>query len=58
MQAGLIGLPQAGKKTLFRLLTKVDAAGLPPSNPYPFTVSCASDAQCGVSKDADQRKPE
>jgi GTP-binding protein YchF len=31
MQAGLIGLPQAGKKTLFRLLTKVDAAALPPS---------------------------
>ncbi len=31
MQVGLIGLPQAGKKTLFRLLTKVDAAALPPS---------------------------
>lgn len=25
MQVGLIGLPQAGKKTLLRLLTRVDA---------------------------------
>ena len=31
MQVGLIGLPQAGKKTLFRLLTHVDATAFAPS---------------------------
>lgn len=32
MQIGLIGLPQAGKKTLLRLLTKVEAAAISASN--------------------------
>ncbi|MBI3321900.1 MAG: redox-regulated ATPase YchF [Candidatus Omnitrophica bacterium] len=31
MQIGLIGFPQAGKKTLLRLLTQVDARTVPPS---------------------------
>src|SRR3989338_3283249 len=32
MHIGLVGLPQAGKKTLLRLLTRVDAAAASPSN--------------------------
>ena len=32
MQIGLIGLPQAGKKTLLRLLTRVDATATAPTN--------------------------
>lgn len=32
MQIGLIGLPQAGKKTLLRLLTRVDAQSAAPTN--------------------------
>ena len=32
MHVGLVGLPQAGKKTLLRLLTRVDAAATSPTN--------------------------
>ncbi len=32
MKVGLLGLPQAGKKTLLRLLTGVDASSTPPVN--------------------------
>ena len=33
MQIGLIGFPQVGKRTLFRLLTGVDTAATPPNGP-------------------------
>ena len=40
MQIGLIGLPQAGKKTLMRLLTRVDVQVAAPSNGQPIPGIC------------------
>jgi ribosome-binding ATPase len=47
MKTGIIGLPQVGKTSLFKILTKVDVSGRGHSNPR--------EAHLGIAKVPDDR---